>query len=161
MQEGGKPKLFITLLRELLGLTKWNMPFFGGISQCFKWNSVRRGAFKYLPTMTKSEKFFILGKSNSKSAQLLTVHFKIRWKNVKTCRFGSAKWFWPRIKNSLLRLVKGKAKPNTCNRRVSLGLLWALWERLWSNQANLQTCLSHLIMDVQVPNELLSFFFII
>ncbi len=48
-------------------------------------------------------------------AWYLTLQIKIGWRNVKTCQFGSAKWFWPNI---FAQLVKGIAKPNTCQRRV-------------------------------------------
>jgi len=27
----------------------------------------------------------------------VTLQIKIGWRKVKTCRFGSAKWFWPDI----------------------------------------------------------------
>ncbi len=48
-------------------------------------------------------------------ARYVTLQIKIGWRNVKTCQFGSAKWFWPNI---FAQLVKGISKPNTCQRRV-------------------------------------------
>jgi hypothetical protein len=39
----------------------------------------------------------------------VTLHIEIRWTKVKTCRFGSAKWFWPSIiLHNLLRLVRAQ-----------------------------------------------------
>jgi hypothetical protein len=36
-------------------------------------------------------------KSNSSGAQYVTLQIKIGWREVKTCQFGLAKWFWPNI----------------------------------------------------------------
>lgn len=61
----------------------------------------------------------VLTKSNSIGAQYVTLQMKIRWKEVKICRFVSAKWvLCPAIFHSLLRLVRGTAKINTCQRRM-------------------------------------------
>jgi len=40
---------------------------------------------------------FDFRKSNSTSAQYVTLQIKIGGRKVKTCQFGSAKWFWPSI----------------------------------------------------------------
>jgi hypothetical protein len=52
-------------------------------------------------------------KSNSASAQYVTLQIKIGLRKVETCWFGSAKWFWLSIFAQLLRLVKGTTKLNT------------------------------------------------
>jgi hypothetical protein len=47
-------------------------------------------------------------KISSMGAQYVAL--QIGWSKFKTCQFGSAKLFWPKM----LRLVKDTAKPNTC-----------------------------------------------
>jgi hypothetical protein len=39
----------------------------------------------------------VSNKSNSTSAQHVTMQIKIGWRKVKTCWFGLVKWFWPSI----------------------------------------------------------------
>jgi hypothetical protein len=68
----------------------------------------------------ESDKFRSSSSNGSPAAlsrYYVTVHIQISWTEVKTCRFGSAKWFWPSIiLHNLLRLVRGAAKLNTCQR---------------------------------------------
>jgi hypothetical protein len=40
----------------------------------------------------------------------VTLQIEIGYRKAKTCRFGSAKWFWPSNFAEFLRLVKGTAK---------------------------------------------------
>jgi hypothetical protein len=51
----------------------------------------------------------------------MTLQIKIRWRKLKTCLFGSTKWFWARISAQFAEYgkLKGPVKINTweeCNK---------------------------------------------
>jgi len=57
-------------------------------------------------------------KSNSTSAQYVTLQIKFGWRTVKTCWLAQQNGSGPSFLHSLLRLVKGTAMPNTYQRRL-------------------------------------------
>jgi hypothetical protein len=61
---------------------------------------------------------FDFRKSNSTSVQYATLQLKLEEEKSKHASLAQQNGFGPAFLYNLLRLVKGTAKPNTCQRRV-------------------------------------------
>jgi hypothetical protein len=65
----------------------------------------------------------IRASGNSTGAEYVTLEMKIEGQKVKTCQFGSAKWFWLSILHSLHRLVKRRSKALTPSKKGVLNMI--------------------------------------